>query len=117
MEVAPLSPAALDRLPRHALGVPELDADPAWRLAAAFLVGFRGHTRRAYFGDIQAWYAWCAGAGVHPLGAQRHHIDRWIAELTELPSRRPASLLHLPASPGVCHACPASTSTPWSTSA
>src|SRR5664280_3498437 len=84
MEVAPLSPAALDRLPRHAPGVPELDADPAWRLAAAFLVGFRGHTRRAYFGDIEAWYAWCAGAGVHPLEAQRHHIDRWIAELTEL---------------------------------
>ena len=80
-------------------GFPELDADPAWRLAAAFLVGFRGHTRRAYFGDIQAWYAWCAGAGVHPLGAQRHHIDSWIAELTELPSRRPASLLHLPGSP------------------
>jgi integrase/recombinase XerD len=49
------------------------------------LVGFRGHTRRAYFADIRAWYAWCASAGVHPLEAQRHHVDRWIAELTELP--------------------------------
>jgi integrase/recombinase XerD len=75
----------LDRLPDGALGVPELDSDPAWRLAAAFLVGFRGHTRRAYFSDIRAWYAWCAGAGVHPLRAQRHHIDRWIADLTEAP--------------------------------
>ena len=68
-----------------ALGVPELDADPAWRLAAAFLVGFRGHTRRAYFNDIRAWYGWCAEVGLHPLEAQRHHVDRWIAELSELP--------------------------------
>ena len=79
------SSAPLDRLPTAGLGVPELDADPAWRLAAAFLVGFRGHTRRAYFSDIRAWYAWCASAGVHPLEAERHHVDRWIAELTELP--------------------------------
>ncbi len=71
--------------PPSALGVPELDADPAWRLAAAFLVGFRGHTRRAYFNDIRAWYGWCAEVGVHPLEAQRHHVDRWIAELSELP--------------------------------
>jgi integrase/recombinase XerD len=82
-----LSPAGsgVDRLPQNALGVPELDADPAWRLAAAFLVGFRGHTRRAYFNDIRTWYAWCAGVGVHPLEVQRHHVDRWIAEQTELP--------------------------------
>ena len=33
--------------------------------------GFRGHTRRAYWNDIRAWYAWCASAGVHPLAAQR----------------------------------------------
>ena len=77
--------AALARLPSGALGVPELDADPAWRLAAAFLVGFRGHTRKGYFNDIHAWYRWCAEVGVHPLEAQRHHIDRWITELSELP--------------------------------
>ncbi len=82
------SVAALERLPKQALGVPELDADPAWRLAAAFLVGFRGHTRRAYFNDIKAWYAWCAGVGVAPLEAQRHHVDRWIAEQTEVPQAR-----------------------------
>jgi integrase/recombinase XerD len=80
-----VSASALDRLPDQALGVPELGADPAWQLAAAFLVGFRGHTRRAYFNDIRAWYAWCASAGVHPLAAQRHHVDRWIAEQTEAP--------------------------------
>lgn len=61
--------SAVDRLADSALGVPELDADPAWRLAAAFLAGFRGHTRRAYFGDIRARYAWCTQAGnVRPLG-------------------------------------------------
>src|SRR5450759_5167484 len=75
----------LDRLPDGALGVPELDSDPAWRLAAAFLVGFRGHTRRAYFNDIRTWYAWCAAVGVYPLDAQRHHVDRWITTQTELP--------------------------------
>jgi len=88
-EVAHHSPVSgLDRLPEGVLGVPELDADPAWRLAAAYLVGFRGHTRRAYFNDIRAWYAWCAGIAVAPLEAQRHHVDRWIAEQTELPQPR-----------------------------
>jgi integrase/recombinase XerD len=88
-DVVPRSPVEpLDRLPQAALGVPELDADPAWRLAAAFLVSFRGHTRRAYFNDIKVWYAWCSGVGVAPLNAQRHHVDRWIAEQTELPQFR-----------------------------
>ena len=63
--------------------VPELDSDPAWRPAAAFLLGYRGHTRRAYFGDIRAWYGWCAGIGLAPLDARRHHVDRWIAEQVE----------------------------------
>ncbi len=85
-EVVSHSPAAaLDRLPAGVLGIPELDGDPAWRLAGAFLVGYRGHTRRAYFNDVRAWYAWCAGVGVAPLDAQRHHVDRWIADQCEQP--------------------------------
>jgi len=60
---------ALARLPTAVLGVPGLDADPAWRLAAAFLLGYRGHTRRAYFADIRAWYAWCASIDLAPLSA------------------------------------------------
>lgn len=84
--IDPAGSAVLERLPgAGALGVPELDADPAWRLAAAFLVGHRGRTRRAYFNDIRAWYGWCAEVGIHPLEAQRHHVDHWIAELSELP--------------------------------
>ena len=43
-----LSAAAVDRLPRGELGVPELDDDPYWRLVAAFLVECRrAQTRRA----------------------------------------------------------------------
>ncbi|HEY5115156.1 MAG TPA: hypothetical protein VIJ00_06505, partial [Nakamurella sp.] len=87
--------AAVARLPTAALGVPGLDADPAWRLAAAFLLGYRGHTRRAYFADIRAWYGWCASIDLPPLLARRHHVDRWIAEqLVEHPqpeTGRPAS--------------------------
>lgn len=86
---------ALARLPSGALGVPELDADPAWRLAAAFLMGHRGQTRRAYFNDIRAWYTWCAGRGLSPLDAQRHHVDAWISELSEQPQTKTGK----PASP------------------
>ncbi len=89
-----LSSAALDRLPRHALGIPELDANPAWRLAAAFLMGHRGQTRRAYFNDMRAWYSWCAERGFSPLEAQRHHVDAWISALSEQPqpkTGKPAS--------------------------
>jgi len=72
-------------LPPAALGVPELDADPAWRLAAAFLLGYRGHTRRAYFTDIRAWYTWCAGIDLPPLAARRHPrrpVDRRTGRTT-----------------------------------
>jgi hypothetical protein len=44
-----LPAAAVERLPRGELGIAELDADPFWRLAAAFLVDCRREqTRRAY---------------------------------------------------------------------
>ena len=59
-----------------------LDADPAWRLAAAFLLGYRGHTRRAYFADIRAWYGWCAGIDVPPprcAAPSRGPVDRRAA--------------------------------------
>jgi site-specific recombinase XerD len=70
------------------------DVDPYWRLAAAFLVGYPPHSSRAYFGDLKAWYAWCALSGVHPLTARRHHVDAWIRKLSGEPqpaTARPAS--------------------------
>src|SRR5215216_3830644 len=39
--------------------------DPYWRLVGAFLVGYPPHSSRACFGDLTAWYAWCASSGVH----------------------------------------------------
>jgi integrase/recombinase XerD len=88
--VPALSADALNRLPETA----GLDADPYWRLAAAFLVGYQGHSRSAYFGDLRAWHGWCVERGVHPLAVERHHIDTWITYLTEMPqprTGRPAS--------------------------
>jgi site-specific recombinase XerD len=70
------------------------DVDPYWRLAAAFLVGYPPHSSRAYFGDLKAWYSWCALSGVHPLTARRHHVDAWIRQLSGEPqpaTGRPAS--------------------------
>ena len=84
---APALPAAaVDRLPRGELGVPELDEDPFWRLASAFLVECRrAQTRRAYFTDLKAWYAWCIERGVHPLEARRHDVALWARQLAEVP--------------------------------
>src|SRR4051794_5961145 len=83
-----LSPKALERLPGQA------DVDPYWRLVGAFLVGYPPHSSRAYFGDLKAWYAWCATSGAHPLAARRHHVDTWVRHLsqTQQPTTgRPAS--------------------------
>jgi integrase/recombinase XerD len=84
---APALPAAaVARLPRGELGVPELDDDPYWRLVAAFLVECRrAQTRRAYFTDLKAWYAWCAGRELHPLDARRHDVALWARQLAEQP--------------------------------
>ena len=88
---APALPAAaVARLPRGELGVPELDEDPFWRLVAAFLVDCRRpQTRRAYFTDLKAWYAWCVERDRHPLDARRHDIALWARQLAEQP--QPAS--------------------------
>jgi site-specific recombinase XerD len=84
---APALPAAaIDRLPRGELGVPELDEDPYWRLVAAFLVECRrAQTRRAYFTDLKAWYAWCVARELHPLQARRHDVALWARQLGEQP--------------------------------
>ena len=66
--IAPIATAAVAAPPAPALPVaalerlPDVDAgaDPYWRLASAFLVGYPPHSSRAYFGDLRAWYAWCA---------------------------------------------------------
>jgi site-specific recombinase XerD len=87
LPLAPALPAAaVERLPRGELGGPELDEDPFWRLVAAFLVEcMRPQTRRAYFTDLKAWYAWCTGRELHPLQACRHDVALWARQLAEQP--------------------------------
>jgi hypothetical protein len=79
MPLAPALPTtAVDRLPRGEFGVDELDADPYWRLVAAFLVECRRQqTRRAYFTGLKTWYAWCVARDLHPLAARRHDVALW----------------------------------------
>lgn len=64
------------------------------RLAAGWLVGHPRHTATAYRRDLAAWASWCAQLGLHPLGAERHHVDAWVRHLTTTPqprTGRPAS--------------------------
>ena len=83
----------VDDLPIHreALGnLPEAPegSDPFFALAAAFLVSYPPNTARAYTNDLNAWAAWCAEAGVHPLQARRRHVDNWIRHMTQQPQAR-----------------------------
>src|SRR3954467_3635720 len=81
-------PAPLDRLPGTS------DDDPFLRLAACWLVGPPARTATAYRRDLEAWAKWCAHLGVHPLAAERHHVDAWGRHLTTTPQPppgRPAS--------------------------
>src|SRR4051794_37372577 len=83
-----LPASTVERLPRGELGIPELDADPFWRLVAAFLVECRREqTRRAYFNDLRAWSAWCTDRELHPLAARRHDVALWARQLANTPQR------------------------------
>jgi site-specific recombinase XerD len=80
--VPAVRPAPLDRLPGTAAD------DPFLRLAAAWLVGHPTNTAKAYRRDLQSWAAWCDRLGVHPLAAERHHVDGWVRHLTTEPQPR-----------------------------
>ena len=69
-------PTALDRLPHQTLDVPDLDADPAWRLAAAFLVGFRASARRPTSTTSEPGTAGAPRSVSIPFQVRRHHVDR-----------------------------------------
>jgi integrase/recombinase XerD len=71
-------PAPLDRLPGSAAD------DPFLRLAA-WLIGHPTNTSTAYRRDLTAWATWCASLDVHPLAAERHHVDLWVRRLTTTP--------------------------------
>jgi integrase/recombinase XerD len=80
--VPAVRPAPLDRLPGTS------DDDPFLRLAAGWLVGHPDKTATAYRRDLEAWAKWCARLGVHPLAAERHHVDAWVRHLTTTPQPR-----------------------------
>ncbi|WP_432520578.1 tyrosine-type recombinase/integrase [Kineococcus sp. SYSU DK006] len=75
-------PLPLDRLP----GSP--GDDPFHRLAAAWLLSYGGHTQTAYRRDLTAWATWCQQMDVHPLAAQRFHVDAWVRHLSTTPQPR-----------------------------
>lgn len=62
--------------------------DRAARLAAAFLLGYSGQTRRAYSNDLRHFFLWCAEASVDPLELQRHHVNLYVRMLEETPQPR-----------------------------
>ena len=78
----PVRAEPLDRLPGSAAD------DPFLRLAAGWLVGHPANTATAYRRDLEAWARWCAQLGVHPLAAERHHVDLWVRHLTTTPQPR-----------------------------
>jgi site-specific recombinase XerC len=80
--VPAVRPAPLDRLPGTA------NDDPFLRLAAAWLLGHPTNTAKAYRRDLESWAAWCTRLGVHPLAAERHHVDAWVRYLTTEPQPR-----------------------------
>ena len=49
-------------------------------VAAAFLAGYSGETRKAYARDLRAWSAYLAVVGVDPFDAGRVHVDVFARE-------------------------------------
>jgi integrase/recombinase XerD len=56
--------------------------------AAGWLVGHPANTATAYRRDLEAWARWCNRLGIHPLAAERHHVDLWVRHLTTQPQPR-----------------------------
>lgn len=81
-QIPAVRPDPLDRLPGSSTD------DPFLRLAAAWLLGHRTNTATAYRRDLQAWSTWCTHLDVHPLAAERHHVDAWVRHLTGTPQPR-----------------------------
>ena len=80
--VPAVRPAPLDRLPGSS------NDDPFLRLAAAFLASHPDKTATAYRRDLEGWARWCASLGIHPLAAERHHVDLWVRHLSTAPQPR-----------------------------
>jgi integrase/recombinase XerD len=60
-------------------------------VAAAWLLGYSGGTRRAYSTDLAGWGAWLERAGIEPFDAHRAHVEAFARDL-ELDGRAPATI-------------------------
>lgn len=56
---------------------------PELRAAAAFLVRYRGRTRKEYERVLGYWGAWCGARRVPILGATRSHVELWTREMED----------------------------------
>jgi integrase/recombinase XerD len=59
--------------------------------AAAFLLGYKGHTRAEYIRDLRDFGSWCANFGISPLGASRAHVEAYVRAL-EADGRSPSTV-------------------------
>ncbi|MHB1615383.1 MAG: tyrosine-type recombinase/integrase [Actinomycetes bacterium] len=75
------SPAETTAPRAHYATLAPITVDPgavdAHQAAARWLLGYRGHTARAYECDLRDFYTWCFRAGVDPLGTERAHVEAW----------------------------------------
>ncbi len=62
------------------------------QVAAAFLLGYSGHTRAAYSRDLTHWFKFCTTVGIDPLQAGRVHVDAFARHLAEVEDRSPATV-------------------------
>ncbi|WP_412544145.1 tyrosine-type recombinase/integrase [Longispora sp. K20-0274] len=54
----------------------------AARIAAAFLLAYRGNTRAAYAADLTHFGRWCATLDVDVLACSRAHLDAYVEQQT-----------------------------------
>ena len=60
---------------------------------AAFLMAYRGTTRKNHASSLRAWFRWCAEFGLRPLvDPTRHHIEAYCLWLDEERHMRPSSI-------------------------
>lgn len=85
----------LERAPLAGIVDPAAATSDGERLALKFLLGCARHTRRAYTGDLRAWFGWCTQLGVDPVDVRgSSHVDayaRWLAETPQPTTGKPAA--------------------------
>lgn len=78
---APHDMTGANALVPAAAGAVAAPPDLAKRLAAAFLLSHRGHTRAAYAQDLGDFARWCAEHELDPLLLHRVHLDAYVEDL------------------------------------